>query len=515
MMIATLALSLARLRKTFPGTTALAGVSLEIAPGEVHALLGQNGSGKSTLIKVLAGFHRPDPGSTAAVLGKPFTLGERNAAHAAGLRFVHQDLGLVGAFNAVENMALGVGYATSRGARIRWHEQQRRTIDAIEALGYDIDVNRPVDELSISNRAAVAIARALQHSDDVPLLVLDEPTAAMPLPEIESFLRVVRRVASRGTAVLYVSHHLGEVFDIADRITVLRDGLVVGSSPADQIDQRAVVELMTGRTAVCAGRRTSAPDVNGVVLAARNLAGGALECLDVGVRTGEIVGVAGITGSGRDEVCDLLFGTRKRAGTVDVNGVELPSGRPDLAIAAHVGLVPSNRHRDGVILPLSVRENLTLPDLSAFWRRMLINRRAERAESRHWIERLHVKTVSEESPLESLSGGNQQKVVIGKWLRLQPDVLLLDEPTQGVDVGATAEIHHLIRASADAGMGVLVCSSDEEELADLCDRVLVMRSGRCAEELCGPGLAAAHIIAAILGINDRAATDKLARKLVE
>jgi ribose transport system ATP-binding protein len=498
----TPALSIAALSKTFPGTKALTDVQLDVAPGEIHALVGQNGSGKSTLIKVLAGFHHPDHGAIGQVLGHDLRLGDAHAAHQAGLRFVHQDLGLVGALDAVDNIALGHGYQTGPGRRIRWRDQARKTRQAIDGLGYHVDVRRQIHDLPISEQTAIAIARALQDWENVPLLVLDEPTAAMPLPETERFLAIVRRVASRGTAVLYVSHHLDEVLALADRVTILRDGVVVGAAPTTDLSKRDVVEQMTGHRAHNAPDAVPKQALGEVVLQARSLKGQTLHGIDLVVRAGEIVGIAGITGSGRDDVCDLIFGRTRRNGEVTIRGAALPPGRPEAAVARKIGLVPSNRHRDGVILPFSVRENLTLADLSPFWRRMILGRRAERAHARHWVDRLRIKTPSTEAAVESLSGGNQQKVVIGKWLRVKPDLLLLDDPTQGVDVAATTQIHGLIRDAASSGTAVLVASSDENELADLCQRVLVLRHGHVAVELVNGSVTATQIITACLGVDD-------------
>jgi ribose transport system ATP-binding protein len=511
----TPALTLTGVSKSFPGTRALHDVSLAVAPGEIHALMGPNGSGKSTLIKILAGFHGPESGD-ARLAGKSFPLGDAHSAHVAGIRFVHQDLGLVGALDTVDNLALGFGYATGFGFRVRWPYQADRARTAIAALGHQFDVTRPIDHLTISDRTAVAIARALQDWEGkISLLVLDEPTAAMPLPEIERFLATVRRVAARGTAVLYVSHHLGEVFDLADRMTVLRDGQLLGTFDVASMTKARVVELMTGAAVVEGKQVPRAPHGRQQVLDVRGLAGRTLQHLDLSLNVGEIVGVAGISGSGRDEVCDLIFGGLARKGEIAVAGSRLEPSRPDRSVARGIGLVPANRHRDGVITSFSVRENITLPDLTRFWRRLWMRRRPEVDETGQWISSLRIKTPSTETAVSSLSGGNQQKVVLGKWLRQKPRVLLLDEPTQGVDVGATAEIHQLISNAAVEGAAVLICSSDEEELAQLCDRVVVLREGQVTEELVGPDVSAARITQESLGVGPGLPGSELAQGLLE
>jgi ribose transport system ATP-binding protein len=485
-------LELTRVSKTFPGTRALDAVDLEIQAGEVHALVGQNGSGKSTLIKILAGFHEPDPGAAACVRGTPFKLGDVGSAQAGGLRFVHQDLGLVDTLDCVDNLALGVGYATAAGGRIAWRKQRQQARTALRRLGSDFDVRTPVGRLSPFERTALAVVRAIHRDEEhISVLVLDEPTATMPKPEVERLFGLMRRVVARGTAVLLVSHHLDEVYAVADRVTVLRDGRRVATRTVAGLPRDELVTLMTGTSVQPLQRTTEAPGTEPLLIG-RGLAGRTLSRLDIELRRGEVLGLAGLDGSGREEVCGLLFGARPRTGTVSVAGKALPPGRPDLSIGLGVALVPANRHGDGLVMPMSVRENLTLVDVKPFWRRLRLSRRAEGKAAREWIDRLAVRARSAEAPVESLSGGNQQKVVMGKWLRVKPLVLLLDEPTHGVDVAAQAELHRLIRAAASDG-AVLICSSDEAELATVCDRVLVLCDGVVGRELSGGDITAHNI----------------------
>ena len=492
---ATPALEVEGLTKAFPGTIALDDVRLEIRPGEIHALMGQNGSGKSTLIKVLAGFHQPDGYTLAHAAGVPLHLGDPAAARAAGLRFVHQDLGLVASLGAVDNLALGVGYATSMGVRVKWREQRALARQAIESLGYSFDVRVPAEQLQAVERTAIAIARALHGLADIHVLVLDEPTAAMPHHDVERLHELVRRVTRRNVGVLYVSHHIDEVMDLADRVTVLRDGRNVATRAVRDITPATLIELMTGGVVDEADASDTRTPREQVALQLRNLSGHTIRELDLDVRAGEVVGVAGLSGSGRGELCGLIFGGRSRTGTVAVDGVQLPERRPDVAVATGVGYLPGDRHGEGLVMSMTIKENLSLVDLRRYRRGPVIRGSEERRDGRQWMAQLGVRAPNIATSVESLSGGNQQKVALGKWLRLAPRVLLLEEPTQGVDVAAKAELHLLIDHAAAAGTAVVVCSSDEDELERLCDRVVVLRRGRAAAHLRRPNLTSTLIAA--------------------
>ena len=472
------AVSIRRLSKTFPGTLALDAVDLDLKHGEVHALVGQNGSGKSTLIKVLAGFHEPDPGCVIEVDGKSTNLTDTAASFEAGFRFVHQDLGLVNQLSTTENLALGQGFTeTGFAGRIRWRQEREDARKRMLALGYRVDVRRPVSELAAAERTGVAIARALYHWEEAKLLVADEPTASLPRNEVRVLFEAIARVRARGLAVLYVSHRLDEIFDIADRVTVLRDGAKVGTFPTSEIDQDQLISLMLGGEQMKARQQTSV-SVGEVLLEARGLCGSVADNVDLVAHAGEVLGIAGLTGSSREELLPLLFGMLPRNGTVAVGGRLIPAERPAAAIGAGMALVPANRHAEGSITSLTVTENLTLTDLkrlSGLGGRL--ERGKERAEVMRLIASLDVKPPRPDLTYSSLSGGNQQKVVLGKWLRMSPRVLLLDEPTQGVDVHAKATIHGLTRDVADGGSAVVMASSDDVELCDTCDRVVVMRDG--------------------------------------
>jgi ribose transport system ATP-binding protein len=334
--------------------------------------------------------------------------------------------------------------------------------------------------------------------DSIALLVLDEPTAAMPAGDVEMVYELVRRARVAGAAVLYVSHHLDEVFALADRVTVLRDGRAVATLAVDSSSPGQLADLMSGGH-VDVGVRPEPRPADQPLLELRGVSADVLRDFDLTLHAGEIVGVAGVDGSGRDEVAAAIFGGRPRRGDVRCGDIELPACRPDVAIAASIGYVPGDRAAAGLILDMNIRENFTLPSLRDFWRHLVLNNRRERADVSAWNRRLGVRTETAEKPVSVLSGGNQQKVVIGKWLRLEPKVLLLDEPTQGVDVAAKADIHRLLDDYAGRGAAVLVSSSDETELVRLCSRVLVLDHGRVTAEFAGGQVNRAAIARASLG----------------
>ena len=491
----TSVLRIEHLSKTFPGQVALDDVSIDVARGEVHALVGQNGSGKSTLIKVLAGYHQPDPGGSAWIDGQPLTLGDGAAAIAAGVRFVHQDLGLVGMLNAVENLALTAGFVTGPGGRIRWRDEVRRTREALDRLGLGhIDVKAPVDSLPPSNRTAIAIARALVGWEDgANLLILDEPTATLPGEDVQRLFEVIHRLKDRGVSILYVSHHLDEVFELADTVTVLRDARRIASVPVGDLDHDKLVELIVGRRIEAASsfeyRAEGAP-----ILTVRGLRGRTVDGIDLDVRPGEIVGLAGVTGSGREHVLGLIAGqTPRDEGDVFLDGTYVENYAPRQAMRAGVAFVPAERALRGTVGGMSVRENLSITDLRRHVRQGRVHRKSELEETKDWIGRLSIKTSSTEAPITSLSGGNQQKVMFGKALRLRPKLLLLDEPAQGIDIGAKDQLHHLVEQAAAEGVAVLVASTDTDELVRLCHRVVVLVNGEIVATLVGDDINAERI----------------------
>lgn len=480
-------LSLHGVSKTFQGTKALSSVDLEILPGEVHAVVGANGSGKSTLIKILSGFHRPDAGAEALFNGVGFELGSREGHASEHMRFVHQDLGLILELSAMDNLALTAGFRTSLGGRINWREQKRDTEAMLARLGVSLDVHKPLSAATPVQRTIVAIAAALiGWESGRGLLVLDEPTAVLPHTEVDHLLNIVREVQRLGASVLYVSHRLDEIFEIADRVTVLRDGRLAGTYPVRELNQQSMAELMVGDR-VNADFRLDRPSAAGAdpVLSVRGISGTTLDGFSCEVRKGEILGVAGLAGSGAEEISYLLSGVRPTtaAGEVMTAGGQWEPASKLRALA--IPLVPADRAGEGVIANFSVAENLTLSVLDRLQRSGRLVHALERELVADWITRLEVKTAGADSPVTSLSGGNQQKVVIGRCLAKNPEVLILAEPTAGVDVGTRQAIYTLVGALADEGLAVIVTSTDTTDLIALCSRVIVLANGRITGQLEG------------------------------
>ena len=491
-MSTTTVLSISSLSKTFPAQRALDNVDLEIRAGEVHCLLGQNGSGKSTLIKVLAGYHTPDPGSSAILCGSETTLGSTRTS-ARSIAFIHQDLGLVAELDAVDNLALGGRYEG------HWWLSGRRERGAAARLlaeyEVDLDPSRPLAEATPGQQTMVAIVRAMSASGGAPaLLVLDEPTASLPQHQVEQLFDLVRRLRERGTAILYVTHRLREVFDIGDRVTVLRDGRRITTRSVDSIDTAELVELIIGRQPIEFAPPT--PSVTSeVLLTAAGVAGHDVADFSIDVQAGEIVGVTGLIGSGYDQALGLTFGGRRRtAGEVRLAGRLVPPDKPELSIAAGMAYAPADRKRLATIPEWAARENVTLPRLPSTGPARWLGPRMERREVLPWIERLNVMPADPDRPLALLSGGNQQKLVLARWMRVDAQVLLLDEPTSGVDTGAKASIYAALAEIAAQGRAVVLSSSDAEELCAVCDRVLIMRGGAVRSVLTKEQLSVAHIL---------------------
>lgn len=500
------ALEIRALTKTFAGGRALDGVDLDLVPGEVHALLGENGSGKSTLIKILSGYHRPDPGSAVRIGGEELVFGNPSASYLLGARFVHQDLGLVEEASIRDNLAYGPGFPTRVGT-IRGAAARARTIAALARVDLDVDPETLVGALSPAQKTGVGVARALLSDDDVPvrLLVLDEPTARLPEQEVNKLLDIVRTVAREGIAVLYVSHRLDEIFEIAQNVTVLRDGSKVITRPVAGLTRNELLQHLLGAELERAHRDSSNVDSSlEPVLRVSGLGNEVLTDVSFLVSPGEIVGIAGISGSGREALCGTIYGGRKRdAGTVTVAGTALVANRPDLAIAEGVAYVPAERKLQGAFMNLSATENISIANMRQIWRGLALRTRLERLMGRTWFERLGVRPAgATEQIMSAFSGGNQQKIVFAKWFQREPVLFLLDEPTQGVDVGAKAELHRALFSAAESGAAILMSSGDVDELMTTCDRVLILRSGRIVTELSGAELTPHGMSRAALGIED-------------
>ncbi|MHC4247649.1 MAG: ATP-binding cassette domain-containing protein [Planctomycetota bacterium] len=470
--------------KSFGGVHALEDVHLDIAPAEVHALCGENGAGKSTLIKVLAGSVVPDSGAVE-VSGAPLALGDVRASEAAGIAVIHQESTAFPHLSPEDNVFAGCEPTLALGMLLDREAMRSRTRALLDRLGESFDTRAPLEELSVAQRQMVAIARAL--SRECRMLIMDEPTASLSSRETEVLFRIIRELRGRGVSVLYVSHRLEEVFELADRVTVLRDGRFVATSATADIDRAGLVRLMVGREVdedAAAGEGRDTPQ-GAPLLELRGLTrDGVFTNVSLSVHAGEVVGLAGLVGAGRSEVARAAFGIdRADSGEVRVGGRPLAGGSAREAMAAGVALVPEDRQHEGLVLPMTVGENVSLPVLRTLTRRGLVSRERERELVEGQMRDLTVKAAGPDVAAGTLSGGNQQKVLVAKWLATAPKALILDEPTRGVDVGAKAEIRRLIRELAAKGMATLVISSELPELLALSDRVVVMREGVVSGEL--------------------------------
>ncbi|MEW1902659.1 MULTISPECIES: sugar ABC transporter ATP-binding protein [unclassified Streptomyces] len=473
-------LTMSGITKSFPGVRALDGVDLEVRAGEVHCVLGQNGAGKSTLIKVLAGAHQPD-GGTITWCGQDVTPGSPIAAMRLGIATIYQELDLVEGLSVAENVFLG-HEPTSAGFVVRARAARTAAAQLLRRLGHgEIDPASRAGELSAAQRQIVSMARALSH--DVRLIVMDEPSAALDPEEVDNLFRTVADLTADGVAVVYISHRLEEIRRIGDRVTVLKDGrTVAGGLPAKSTSTGEVVTLMTGRSVEYVfperPRRTDSAATAPVLRVEGLTRKGEFAPLDLELRPGEIVGLAGLVGSGRSEILETVYGARRpTGGRVLVDGAPLRPGSVRAAVRAGIGLAPEERKAQGLLPAESVTRNVTLSTLSRFSRGGWLDRRREREDARRATRELSLRPDDPDARIRTLSGGNQQKAVLARWLLRGCRVLLLDEPTRGVDVGARAELYAVVRRLADEGLAVLLVSSEVPEVLGLADRVLVLREG--------------------------------------
>ncbi len=476
--------------KRFTGVLALDRVSLELAPGEVHALVGENGAGKSTLIKVITGVHRPDEGEVR-LSGRRVEFSGPLEAQRAGIQAVHQEIGLVPSMSVARNLLLG--REPRRGLGLidvrRMHDE---AATALESYGIDVDVRRPLRSLGLGAQQMIALARAV--SVDARVVVMDEPTSSLEPREVDTLFGVIERLRDQGIAVIYVSHRLDELYRICDGVTVLRDGRVVHQGPLAELDRLRLVSLMLGRDVSevraegvtrFSGSHDAADDVPVVEadgLTRRHVLSG----VSVAVRPGEVVGLGGLLGAGRTETAKAIAGALPLdGGRVTVAGVPLRRGSAAAAVRAGVALLPEDRKAEGIIPTLSVRENIALAALPRLSRGGIVSDARVDRIVETFMRRLRIKASGPDQPVAELSGGNQQKVLIARWLATEPRILLLDEPTRGIDVGAKAEVQALIDELAAEGLGVLLISSDLEELVEGSDRVIVLKDGAVVGELSG------------------------------
>lgn len=496
------------LSKTFPGQKALSNVSMEVRAAEIHALLGQNGSGKSTMIKILAGIYTPDPLGVVRVCGEDLPFGSPRDSRRMGLQFVHQALGIIEELTAVENVALGFGYRHRAKFFIDWRSQRKKTLRLLEKLSVEFDINCPVSQLRPVDRSAIAIARALDDDDGaIQVLVLDEPTAALPPHEVAALFSLVRQARNNGTSVIYVSHRLNEVFQLADRATVLRDGKGQGSFLVSDIDHSKLVQMIVGGVQLApsdspanSAETAQSAEHSKVALRVKGLSAQRLDGVDLEVKVGEVVGVAGLTGSGREELAGALVGERPSVVELEnVDGRRCSNPTPRKAKALGVVLVLPNRAPGAAASEFTVRENISLPSLSRYSSFGLLGSSGEERDSARWIDALDIRPKDPERLYAYLSGGNQQKVIFGKWLNFGPKVMVVDDPTSGVDIGARKAIYDLIRHQASEGISYIICSSDPDDLLAVCDRIIVLNEGTIVDELVGTDIEESRLLTAMVG----------------
>ena len=478
----TLRLAITTLTKTFPGVKALDAVSLEIAAGEVHALLGENGAGKSTLGKIVGGVYMRDSG-TIFLDGETLAVADEAQAGKHGIAIVHQEGSLVRQLSIADNIFAGrqpVGFM----GLVKQSEMNRQSAKLLSQLGSDLDPRRKVVELSSAQMQIVEIAKAL--SQDLKVLILDEPTAALTLTETDRLFDIIRRLKQTGVSIIYVSHRLAEIFQICDRVTVLKDGRVTGVRDVVKTNTEELIRLMVGRD-VHFIRDGTERQFGKVVLSAQNLSAAPfVRDASFDVRAGEILCLSGLVGSGRSETCEIIFGARpKQSGEVTINGQSIVFEGPWDAMKAGIGMVPEDRKEAGLFLSMDIARNIAVTILEKVSPKGIYNEAQAEAVADRFIKELRIATPSVLRAVGDLSGGNQQKVLIAKWLAMEPEVLIVDEPTRGVDVGARSEIYRLLRELAAKGIALIVVSSDLPEVLTLADRIIVMADGRTVGELDG------------------------------
>ncbi|RKL61599.1 sugar ABC transporter ATP-binding protein [Thermoanaerobacteraceae bacterium SP2] len=466
--------------KTFPGVKALESVEIKIFPGKVHALVGENGAGKSTLIKILAGVETPDPGAEILIGGQPFDIQQPLDATKKGIAVIYQDFSLFPSLSVAEN--IGFGKEIGRGRQlVNWKESQETAKSALHELGAEINLNIPLERLSVAKQQLVAIARALAFN--AKLIVMDEPTSSLSSGEVQVLFDIINKLKQKGIAILFVSHKLQELFIISDEFTVLRDGKYIGTYMKDELNEEKLISLMVGRKVEFI--RQPGKGAGEKILEVKNLTKkGNFKDISFVLNKGEIVGLTGLVGAGRTEVAQALFGLNcPDSGEIILNGIKINITSPEMALKYGIAYIPEGRQREGLILRQSVGKNISVTMLKNLKARFgLIDRNREDKLVLKQMKALDVRPLKPYMTAMQLSGGNQQKIVLAKWLATNPKILIIDEPTNGIDVGAKAEIHRLLRELADNGMAILMISSELAEILAVSDRILVMRRGRLVGE---------------------------------
>ncbi len=474
-----LLLQMSGVQKRFGGAVALQGTNLSIRAGEIHALLGENGAGKSTMLKILAGVHVND-GGTIKLGGKDFRTGSPQDSIEQGIAVIYQEPSLFLDLTLAENVFIGRQPKKSR--IIDWKFAQNEAKRLFKELGVDLDPKRQARGLSIADQQVVEIAKALSMNANI--ILMDEPTAALSATEVERLMTVMKSLKAANKAVIFVSHRLDEVFAISDFITVMRDGATVSDNPVEKTDLQKVIKEMVGRELTEMFPKTE-NKIGSVVLEVNDLTNPAyFRNISFNVKKGEIVALAGLVGAGRSEVARAIFGVDKyETGSVKINGKALPAGSPVAAMKEKIALVPEDRRQQGLFMVAGVNRNISIESFTNLVDKGLINFKRERELTNTWKEKLSIKFSNQNDPVERLSGGNQQKTVLAKWLATDPDLLIVDEPTRGIDVATKAEVHRLINQAASEGKAVLMISSELPEVLGMADRIIVMREGRQVAEL--------------------------------
>jgi inositol transport system ATP-binding protein len=478
-------LRMEHISKRFPGVVALDDVSFEILPGEVHGLLGENGAGKSTLLKILSGAYQPDAG-TITLGGKPIALPTPLDAQRQGIVTIYQEFNLIPTMTVAENMFLG--REPGSGPFISWKRMREETAEALGRLGLDLDPMMPVSDLSVGEQQMVEIARAL--SMESRIIIMDEPTSALTEHEVDRLFRIIADLKKRGLSIIYVTHRLQEVMQICDRVSVLRDGIRIGGGKVGDLGLDDFIRMMVGRSGAQLFTRLGDHRAPGAVVLKidglwrerdpTNPHATLLKDVSLEVRAGEILGLAGLMGAGRTEVVRCIFGADPHhRGTVEIEGLPVTIRSPIDAIRHGIGLVPEDRKQQALFLDLAVRHNLAISSLENLsWARWFVNDAAELELVEHYRKTLDIRMASADAKIADLSGGNQQKVVLARWLALRPKVLIVDEPTRGIDIAAKAEVHHQLDAMARSGIAVIAISSELPEVLAISDRIVTMREGR-------------------------------------
>lgn len=473
-------ISVKNISKTFAGVHALKDINLDIAPGEIHCLAGENGSGKSTLIKVISGVHTPDSGSIE-ISGKTWTRMTPLEAIDAGVQVIYQDFSVFPNLSVMENLALTSEVAQGRRF-VNWKRMRAIAEEAVAKIGFTVDLDAKVADLSVADKQLVAISRALMS--DAKLIIMDEPTTALTKREVDALFKIILDLKARGIAILFVSHKLEEVFEISERFTILRSGEKIITCDSHELDRHKFAKYMTGREFT--ETRFESDKQGEQLLSVNNLSvDGAFHDVSFDLHAGEILGITGLLGSGRTELALALFGAIKTdTGTISVNGTQVHLERIKDAIEAGIAYVPEDRLTEGLFLTRSIGENITISQMADFVKTLgVIDKPAIRSAQQHWVKELQVATVNPDNAVNTLSGGNQQKVVLAKWLATRPQVLILNGPTVGVDIGSKYTIHAILRELAEQGMGVIIISDDISEVLTNCSTVKIMRDGQLREDI--------------------------------